>query len=184
MSVLSLASRTKSVTDWNAIGDSDITALTSIWKDLSDDPGGVLMDETLLIFPPNDIINLVWCQYGVARLSVRRPHIEKLYKGCMFFEYIVVPIDPASNRPALNIPPHLALCTRSGKMSKAWGALLPKIANPLRLSVIKRSKTADHDDRPPFTMKGLEVTHRTWSASDCVPPSFVMGHRTAERCSA
>ncbi|KAJ7666739.1 hypothetical protein DFH06DRAFT_1184652 [Mycena polygramma] len=143
------------------------------------DPEGVLMDETLLVFPPNDIIHLVRYQYGVAQLGVRRPHILKLYNECTSFEYMLVPIDPASAVPArlvtLVIPPHLALCTTSGKMAKAWGALLPQIANPLRLSVINRSKTADHCDRPPLTMKELhamKVTHRTWSASDCVPTSF------------
>ncbi|KAJ6456600.1 hypothetical protein C8R47DRAFT_1248671 [Mycena vitilis] len=72
-------------------------------------------------------------------------------------------------------------------VGQAWGALLPKIANPLRLSVVKRSRTADHDDRPPLTMKEInatKVTHRTWSASDCVPTSYRDGssdHTWVER---
>ncbi|KAJ7666719.1 hypothetical protein DFH06DRAFT_1184586 [Mycena polygramma] len=143
------------------------------------DPEGILMDETLLVFPPNDLITDIWHRYGVAKLGVRRPHIQKLYNGRKSFEYMVVPIDPLSALPArlisLDVPPHLALCTTSGKMMKAWGALPAETATALRLSVLERSKAVYHGDRPELAMWDLDImklTHRTWSSSDYVPKSF------------
>ncbi|KAJ6456597.1 hypothetical protein C8R47DRAFT_1165116 [Mycena vitilis] len=143
------------------------------------DSQNILMDRSLLVFPRNDVIYEIWRGYGLPELGVRRPHIQTLYKDRNSFEYLVVPIDSASTLPArlvsLDVPPHLVLCTTSGKMARAWGALPVKTANALRLSVTERSKAADHGDRPPLTMAQLEqikVTHRTWSLSDYVPKSF------------
>ncbi|KAJ6456602.1 hypothetical protein C8R47DRAFT_1165134 [Mycena vitilis] len=142
------------------------------------DPAGILMDETLLVFPPNDIITDIWHRYGVAKLGVRRPHIQQLYDGRKSFEYMVVPINPLSALPArlvsLGVPPHLALCTTSGKMTKAWGALPAETATALRLSLIERSQAVYHD-RPALEMWDFDImklTHRTWSSSDYVPKSF------------
>ncbi|KAJ6530316.1 hypothetical protein B0H19DRAFT_1384774 [Mycena capillaripes] len=144
------------------------------------DPEELLMNEVLLVFPHNDIIRDVWHHYGTAELGVRRPHIQRMYKGCKSFEYLVVPIVSASSLPVrlltLELPPHLAICTTSGKMTKSWGALPAKDATALRVSVIERSAAIKHNDRPPLTMWQLDImklTHRTWSCSDYVPPNFL-----------
>ncbi|KAJ6567403.1 hypothetical protein DFH09DRAFT_1363558 [Mycena vulgaris] len=140
----------------------------------------IFTDNTLLVFPHNDIIREVWLRYGATKLGFRRPHIQKLYKGCTSFEYLVVPIDPASPHPARllisEMPPHLALCTTSGKIMKAWGRMPAKECAPLRASVIERAKATIHHDRPPLSIWELDVmksTHRTWSWMNYVPPSFV-----------
>ncbi|KAJ6456608.1 hypothetical protein C8R47DRAFT_1165160 [Mycena vitilis] len=143
------------------------------------DPEGIFTDETLLVFPPNDMITLIWHKYGVAEMGVRRPYIQTLYKGCMSFEYMVVPIDPTNPRPARlidsDVPPHLALCTTSGKMMQAWGALPAKHADALCLSVAERLKAASHGTLYVLTtwdFSVMEITQRTWSSADCVPSSF------------
>ncbi|KAJ7129362.1 hypothetical protein C8R44DRAFT_776615 [Mycena epipterygia] len=161
------------------------------------DTHDIFTDNTLLVFPHNDIIRELWFHYGVARVGVRRPHIQKvrysvlyallemkfalqLYKGCTSFEYLVVPIDPSSPHPARlltsEVPPHLALWTTSGKIMKAWGRMLPKECAPLRDSVIERAKAIIHHDRPPLSTKELDImksVYRTWSWMGYVPPSFV-----------
>jgi hypothetical protein len=163
----------------------------------SADTHDIFTDDTLLVFPHNDIISEVWVHYGAAKLGVRRPHIQKvrysvlrallemkfalqLYKGCTSFEYLVVPIDPASPHPARllisEVPPHLALCTTSGKIMKAWGRMPATECAPLRTSVIERAKATIHHDRPPLSIWELDVmksTHRTWSWMGYVPQSFV-----------
>ncbi|KAJ6597685.1 hypothetical protein DFH09DRAFT_83663 [Mycena vulgaris] len=100
----------------------------------------------------------------------------QLYKGCTSF---VVPIDPASPHPArlLNseVPPHLALCTTSGKIMKAWGRTPAKECAPFRASVIERAKATIHHDRPPLSIWELDLrksTHRTWSWMGYVPPNL------------
>ncbi|KAJ7664326.1 hypothetical protein DFH06DRAFT_1470733 [Mycena polygramma] len=93
---------------------------------------------------------------------------------------MVVPIDPAGPLPARlidsDVPPHLALCTTSGKMLQAWGALPAKQADALCLSVIERSKEASQGaERPVLTtwyLNVMELTHRTWGSADYVPASF------------
>ncbi|KAJ6530314.1 hypothetical protein B0H19DRAFT_1192800 [Mycena capillaripes] len=144
------------------------------------DPQGILTDEALLVFPHNDIIREVWLRHGRAKLGIRRPHIQRLYKGCKSFEYLVVPIDSDSPLPVrlmhLEVPPHLALCTTSGKMMKAWGHLLGKDCDILRASVVERSAAATHNNRPALTKWELDImklTYRTWSWMDYVPPSFL-----------
>ncbi|KAJ7604098.1 hypothetical protein DFH06DRAFT_1151463 [Mycena polygramma] len=145
----------------------------------SADPEGIFMDETLLVFPSSDTITLVWHEYGVPELGVRRPYIYELYKGCASFEYMVVPIDPASPLPAQlidsDVPPHLALCTTSGKMMQAWGVLPAKHADALCLSVVERMKAVSHGKQHMLTtwdFDVMELTHETWSSSDWVPSSF------------
>ncbi|KAJ6530315.1 hypothetical protein B0H19DRAFT_1242660 [Mycena capillaripes] len=161
------------------------------------DPQSVLIDEALLVFPRNDIIREIWLRHGRTEFGVRRPPIQRarhpaiyvslelkfafqLYKGSKSFEYLVVPIDYNSPLPvrlmALEVPPHLALCTTSGKMMKAWGHLLGKDCDVLRASLAQRSAAATHDGRPALTKSELDImqlTHRTWTRSDYVPPSFL-----------
>ncbi|KAJ7233516.1 hypothetical protein B0H12DRAFT_1076605 [Mycena haematopus] len=144
------------------------------------DTHGIFTDNTVLVFPHNAMIHEVWLNYGVVEFGVRPPHIQKLYKGCTSFEYLVVPIDPASPHPARflisEVPPHLALCTTSGKIMKAWGRMPAKECDPLSASVIERAKAAIHPDRPPLSTEMLDTmkfTHRFWSWANYVPPSFV-----------
>ncbi|KAJ7666714.1 hypothetical protein DFH06DRAFT_1469919 [Mycena polygramma] len=145
----------------------------------SADPEGIFTDETLLVFPPNDIITLVWREYGVAELGVRRPYIQEA--ACPTNIWWSLSILPARFPRGLSPPmclPHLALCTTSGKMMKAWGALPAKSTKPLQLSITERSKAASHGEQTvPTTweFQVLELTHRTWASADYVPASFRSG---------
>ncbi|KAJ6456614.1 hypothetical protein C8R47DRAFT_187392 [Mycena vitilis] len=143
------------------------------------DPEGIFTDETLLVFPPNDTITLVWRDYGVAELGVRRPYIQELYKGCTSFQYIVVPINHVNSLPARfinsDVPPHVAMCTTSGKMMKAWGTLPAKSAKALQSSITERSKAAGGGGQTVPTTRQfdiMELTHRTWASADYVPARF------------
>ncbi|KAJ7919363.1 hypothetical protein B0H13DRAFT_1989521 [Mycena leptocephala] len=122
------------------------------------DTHSIFTDNALLVFPHNDII-----------------------RDCIMaalLRILVVPIDPASPHSARlltsEVPPHLALCTTSGKIMKAWGRIPAKECATLRASLIERA-TVDHA-RPPLSIWELDLmkfTHRIWSWIEYVPPSFV-----------
>ncbi|KAJ7123883.1 hypothetical protein C8R43DRAFT_1241118 [Mycena crocata] len=146
-----------------------------------DDPHGVLLDENLLVFPHNDMIRDVAFRNANIKLRAPRPYIQKLYQGRTSFEYVVVPLDPSDPLPprtlVSNVPPHLVLCTTSGKIQRAWGKLPSDDYTAFRLSLIERSKTATQgNSRPPLSIRYLDDMqhiHRTWSFVDFVPSSFL-----------
>ncbi|KAF8215475.1 hypothetical protein K438DRAFT_2008759 [Mycena galopus ATCC 62051] len=145
------------------------------------DPEGVLMDNALLVMPHSDTIREIRSRNSRSKVGVRRPNIQKLYKGCTSFEYLVVPVDPASALPARmlvsQLPPHLALATTAGKVMEAWGYLTGDDYMAARASVVERSKPAiPPDSRFMFGMQDFEIIqqiYRTWSFIDRVPPSFL-----------
>ncbi|KAJ7908888.1 hypothetical protein B0H13DRAFT_2015750 [Mycena leptocephala] len=125
------------------------------------------------------MIRRVLSRNSKTKPGVPRPHIQKLYKGTSF-QYLVVPIDPFSEVPARtivsNVPPHLALCTTSGKIMKAWGRMKGEAYTAVRLSVVERAKSAIFHDRPALSLDDLDYMrriHRTWSFGDYVPPAFL-----------
>ncbi|KAJ7842810.1 hypothetical protein B0H14DRAFT_1022318 [Mycena olivaceomarginata] len=144
------------------------------------DPQGLLADQTVLVFPHNDIIEQISRRTDRGKSGVRRPHIQKLYKGCNSFEYLVLPIDSASTLPPrllnLEVPPHLALCATSGKMSQAWGSLPREVCDAKRASLLQRAKAAIYSARPALGMwqlTDMQHIHRKWSWIDYVPRSFL-----------
>ncbi|KAJ6580261.1 hypothetical protein B0H10DRAFT_2198545 [Mycena sp. CBHHK59/15] len=139
------------------------------------------MDNALLIMPHSDTIREIRSRNSISKVGVRRPNIQKLYKGCTSFEYLVVPVDPASPLPARmlvsELPPHLALATTAGKIMEAWGYLTGDDYTAARASFVERSKTVvPPDSRFMFAMQDFEIIqqiYRTWSFIDRVPPSFL-----------
>ncbi|KAF8198153.1 hypothetical protein K438DRAFT_2016270 [Mycena galopus ATCC 62051] len=144
------------------------------------DPQNLLTDETILIFPPNDIIQALSFRRGKTGLC--RTPIEQSYNGCRSFEYLAVAIDPADTSPprilSLEVPPHLVLITTSGKIMKAWACLSRQAWNSNRISVVERGKGAAHNVRPALELEQLnEINHiyRMWSWIEPVPLSFLSG---------
>ncbi|KAF7340832.1 hypothetical protein MSAN_02112600 [Mycena sanguinolenta] len=135
-----------------------------------DDPQSLLTDETVLVFPHNDILQQLFSRNMTGKLG--------LYNGHKSFEYLVLPTDAASPLPprivTSELPPHLALCTTFGKMLKAWGKLPGWDAN--LVSVVERAKAVPHTSRPPLEMWQLtqmDNINRKWTWGDYVPPSFM-----------
>ncbi|KAF7368332.1 hypothetical protein MVEN_00154600 [Mycena venus] len=144
------------------------------------DTHDIFTDDTLLVFPHNDIICKVCLQYSALKLGVRRPHIQSCIKAAHPSNiWWSLSIPPAPHPPRLltsEVPPHLALCTTSGKIMKAWGRIPAKECAPLRASVIERANATIRHDRPPLSFWELDVmksTHRIWSWMGGVPPSSV-----------
>ncbi|KAJ7888548.1 hypothetical protein B0H14DRAFT_2692943, partial [Mycena olivaceomarginata] len=144
------------------------------------DPERILTDRTVLVFPHNDLIQEFSSRDISGRLGVRRPHIQKMYKGCTTFEYLIIPTDSTSTLPprflTCELPPHLALCTTYGKMMQTWGFLPRKVSDAQRESVVDRAKDANHEGRPALGMwqlNQMKYVYSTWSWIDYVPPSFL-----------
>ncbi|KAJ7666715.1 hypothetical protein DFH06DRAFT_1322686 [Mycena polygramma] len=144
------------------------------------DPHRVFMNDSLLVFPPTDIIRKISSRGAKTKSDVRRAHIQKVYKGCTSFQYLVVPVDPCSDVPAhtlvSNVPPHLALCTTSSKIMRAWGHLKGRDYNAIRLSLVERIQTARLPDPLRIGVSDLNTmrsTHWSWILIDYVPPSFL-----------
>ncbi|KAJ6484959.1 hypothetical protein DFH09DRAFT_397096 [Mycena vulgaris] len=138
-------------------------------------------DQALLVFPVTSIIREIWLRNLKTKSGVRRPHIQKVYNDSKSFEYLVVPIGSSSPIPprivASTFPPHLALCTTSGKLRKSWGHLAGADYHVLRVGLIERSKTVT-DAHPRFALDiwHLDVIreiHRRWTFTDHVPPRFL-----------
>ncbi|KAJ6510836.1 hypothetical protein C8R45DRAFT_397264 [Mycena sanguinolenta] len=143
-----------------------------------DDPQSLLTDESVLIFPHNDILQQLFYRNMAGKLGVRRPYIQKLYNGDKTFEYLVLPTDAASPLPpwimTSQLPPHLVVCTTFGKMLKAWRKLPGWDAN--LVSVIERAKAVPHNGRPALRLSQLtqmDNITRKWTWADYVPPSFM-----------
>ncbi|KAJ7450035.1 hypothetical protein B0H11DRAFT_1928418 [Mycena galericulata] len=142
------------------------------------DPQRVLMDDRLLVFPHSDMIREISARNRKMKSGVRRSHIDK---GCKSFEYVVVPLDRSSPLPARtlisDVPPHLVLCTTSGKFMDAWGYLTGEDYTTVRVSLIEHLKTASPTDkRPPLTLWDLDAIlqiYRTWSFMDPIPSTFI-----------
>ncbi|KAF8198155.1 hypothetical protein K438DRAFT_1966902 [Mycena galopus ATCC 62051] len=142
------------------------------------DPQGILTDESLLIFPRNDIIHKLSSRGGQS--SSRRPHIQKLYEGCKTFEYLVMPLDSANILPARiltsEVPPHLVVCTTIGKMLKAWAAWRRRDWDAGCVLLVERTKAVPHNGRPalgPWQLTQMESLHGRWTWTEYVPPSFL-----------
>ncbi|KAK7062261.1 hypothetical protein R3P38DRAFT_3251587 [Favolaschia claudopus] len=143
------------------------------------DPQGLLIDENVLVFPRNDIIQQISRHRG-GRMGARRPHIRKLYNGVESFEYLIVPIAAAMNIAPrivnLQVPPHIAICTTSGKMTHAWGLLPRKEWEANCVSLVERVSTVTCHNRPPlgkWQLTEMELIHRAWSWATYVPPKFL-----------
>ncbi|KAJ7144979.1 hypothetical protein C8R43DRAFT_1237732 [Mycena crocata] len=145
------------------------------------DPQCILTDATLLIIPQTEIIREIWYRHNECRFGVRRPRIQKVYKNCHMFEYLVLPVDPSNATPSRmwvsEVPPHLVLCTTSGKIMKAWGHLAGDDHDAVQTSFIERSNAATHNDpKYALTVRDLDIMHHiysTWSWIDHVPQSFL-----------
>ncbi|KAJ7450036.1 hypothetical protein B0H11DRAFT_2078174 [Mycena galericulata] len=145
------------------------------------DPHLDIMDETVLVFPHSDIIRDIWFRTRFLSGGIRRPNIQKVYKGTKAFQYLVLPIDLSSPLPARTvvseIPPHLVLCVTYGKLMKTWGHLPGKDFATVRDSLIQRSKMVGSPGATPaldeedFTI--MPHLHRKWSMIDRVPSSFL-----------
>ncbi|KAJ7144988.1 hypothetical protein C8R43DRAFT_1013724 [Mycena crocata] len=160
------------------------------------DPDHVLTDETLLLFPPAEIIKAMRSRGNKLRFGVRRPHIQKVrkctvdlgvnsttslqvYKEKNSFEYLVVPFDSSGAAWTLvsQVPPHLVLCTTSGKMLNAWGDLTGKDRLATQASLLGRSNVVA-ENNVGFALsfhdfRIMEQIHRWWSWVDHAPESFL-----------
>ncbi|KAF7340833.1 hypothetical protein MSAN_02112700 [Mycena sanguinolenta] len=145
------------------------------------DPQSLLTDETVLVFPHNDIIRQLSSRDNTSMTGVRRPYIQKLYHGCKSFEYVVLPTDPISAIPprflTSDLPPHLILCTTYGKMQKAWGKLPGDVWNANLVSIIDRAKEMPNTNGRPalgmWHLTQMDNIHSKWTWADYVPPSFL-----------
>ncbi|KAJ7031728.1 hypothetical protein C8F04DRAFT_1109561 [Mycena alexandri] len=145
------------------------------------DPEGVLADDSVFVFPPSKLILDVWLRHERKKFGVRKPHIDKLYKGRTSFEYVVVPVDPASPVATrilvAQVPPHLVLTTTTGKIMKTWGFLPPKESDALSVALLSRANaTTISAGWPPLRTSDLNTMynlHSAWSWADYVPPSFL-----------
>ncbi|KAJ6456605.1 hypothetical protein C8R47DRAFT_1227794 [Mycena vitilis] len=140
----------------------------------------VLMDDSLIVIPPTDIIRKLSFRNTKAKFGVRHPHIQKVYKGYTSFEYLVVPIDPCSDVPIhtviSDVPSHLVLCTTSGKIGRAWGRLKGRDYDVVRLSLIERANAAIPADSPALDVSDFQRMndiYLLWASIDYVPPSFL-----------
>ncbi|KAJ7601606.1 hypothetical protein DFH06DRAFT_1482814 [Mycena polygramma] len=143
-------------------------------------PHRVFTDDSRLVFPHTSIIQKISLRNAKAKFGARRPHIQKVYKGCTSFEYLVVPIVPGS-APTFtlisDVPPHLALCTTSAKIMRAWGYLTGRDYDAVQLSLIERINTAwPTDTFDVSTIDTIENMHHYWTSVDHVPPSFLFEH--------
>ncbi|KAJ7144978.1 hypothetical protein C8R43DRAFT_561287 [Mycena crocata] len=143
------------------------------------DPQHFLTDETLLLFPSTEIIRATSLRDKKLRFGVRRPHIQKIYEGNNSFEYLIVPLDPsgATRTWVSEVPPHLVLCTTSGKMLDAWGDLPGKKRLAMQLTLLARSVVASQTNAS-FALRvsdfvTIEQIYWTWSWMDHVPESFL-----------
>ncbi|KAJ7144989.1 hypothetical protein C8R43DRAFT_561761 [Mycena crocata] len=145
------------------------------------DPQCILTDETLLVIPQTEILREIWYRHNELRFGIRRPHIQKVYKNCHSFEYVVLPVDPSSATPSRmwvsEVPPHLALCTTAGKIMNAWGHLVGDDQDDVQNSLVERTSAATDDD-PRYTLTIwdldiMQLIYSTWSWADHVPQSFL-----------
>ncbi|KAJ7666720.1 hypothetical protein DFH06DRAFT_1384043 [Mycena polygramma] len=149
-------------------------------REFSDsDPHLVFMNDSLLVLPPADIIRKISSRNAKTKSGVRPPRIQKLYKGCTSFQYLVVPVDPRSDVPmhtlVSNVPPHLVSCTTSSKIMRAWGRLKGRDYNVVRLSLVDRIQAARLPDPLRIGVSDFDTmrgTHWLWILVEHVPPSF------------
>ncbi|KAJ7450034.1 hypothetical protein B0H11DRAFT_2078168 [Mycena galericulata] len=141
------------------------------------DPLLDITDGTILVFPHSDIIRDIWFRTRFLRSGIRRPNIQKVYKGIKAFQYLVLAIDLSSPIPARNVvsevPPHLVLCATYGKIKRTWGHLPGKDFARIRALIIERLQT---DTKPVLGPRDFEIMphiHRQWSMIDRVPSSFL-----------
>ncbi|KAJ7664325.1 hypothetical protein DFH06DRAFT_1323877 [Mycena polygramma] len=144
------------------------------------DPHLVFLNDSLLVFPPTDIIRKISSRGAKRKSGVRRAHIQKVYKGCTSFQYLVVPVDPCSDVPThtlvSNVPPHLALCTTSSKTMRAWDHLKSRDYNAMRLSLVERIQKVRLPDPLRIGVSDLNTmrsTHWSWILIEYVPHSFL-----------
>ncbi|KAJ7187188.1 hypothetical protein C8R46DRAFT_1059122 [Mycena filopes] len=141
----------------------------------------ILSDDALLVIPHGGLINaLARHNSGGMRYGVRRPHIQKAYKGRTTFDYLVIPMDSSDTTPAYmlvsEIPPHMALATTQGKLFRTWGDFAGKKRADLQHSLIERSKVATPDGRAAFSLHDLKVMQNIqmgWTFMDTVPQTFL-----------
>ncbi|KAJ6510840.1 hypothetical protein C8R45DRAFT_1207685 [Mycena sanguinolenta] len=151
------------------------------------DPQNLLTDETLLVFPHNDIIKQFMSRENrFGKPGVSRSDIQKMYKNGKTFEYLVLPIQlepidfkipcPPAQILTSGVPPHLALCTTFGKMLYAWGAFTRMEWEVECCHLVERAaKVASPARRPALGMwqfSEIEHLYRNWVREDFAPPSF------------
>ncbi|KAJ6456607.1 hypothetical protein C8R47DRAFT_1165158 [Mycena vitilis] len=144
------------------------------------DPHRVFMNDSLLVFPPIDTIQKMSSRGAKRKSGVRRAHIQKLYEGCTSFQYLVVSVDPCSDVPMhtleSNVPPHLALCTTSSKIMRAWYHLKYRDYIAIRLSLVERIQAAPLPDPLRICVSHLNTMQSAHSSRvliEYVPPSFL-----------
>ncbi|KAJ7778778.1 hypothetical protein DFH07DRAFT_539809 [Mycena maculata] len=85
----------------------------------------ILMDDDLILLAHPDLIRKIFLAKITGTSSKPRIMIQELYQGCQTFEYLVLPVNPASGVPprllSSSIPPHLTICSSVGKILKRWG---------------------------------------------------------------
>ncbi|KAJ7842808.1 hypothetical protein B0H14DRAFT_2779900, partial [Mycena olivaceomarginata] len=137
------------------------------------DPQGLLADQTVLVFPHNGIIEQIFKRANRGKSGVRRPHIQKAATPLNIWFFPSTPLALLLTRLLnLEVPPHLALCATSGKMSQAWGSLPREVCDAQRASLLERAKAAIHSDRPALGMwqlTNMQSIHRNdWDALSSV----------------
>ncbi|KAJ6510835.1 hypothetical protein C8R45DRAFT_1207678 [Mycena sanguinolenta] len=145
-----------------------------------DDPQSMLTDETVLLFPHNDMIRQLCSRDNTTTTGVRRSHISKLYDGLKSFEYLCLPIaaDSALESRILTseLPPHLAVCTTYGKLLRAWGKLQGDVWEANLGSVVERAKAGPTHARPAlgqWQLTQMGHLHTAWTWSNYVPLAFL-----------
>ncbi|KAJ7778780.1 hypothetical protein DFH07DRAFT_795991 [Mycena maculata] len=130
----------------------------------------ILMDDNLILLANPDLIRTILL-VGNTRISSKpRTMIQDLYQSCQSFEYLVLPVDTASEVPprvlSSSIPPHLTICSSVGKILKRLGYSQAEF-DAVRDSFIKLVKTS-----PPAgstfipnvdAFINMQYLHETWS---------------------
>ncbi|KAJ7778776.1 hypothetical protein DFH07DRAFT_795971 [Mycena maculata] len=85
----------------------------------------ILIDDDLILLAHPDLIRKIFLAKITGTSAKPRIMIQELYQGCQSFEYLVLPVDPASGVPprvlSSSVPPHLTICSSVGKILKRWG---------------------------------------------------------------
>ncbi|KAJ7778772.1 hypothetical protein DFH07DRAFT_795956 [Mycena maculata] len=138
-------------------------------------------DDTLVLIAPSDLLKELFLVTAdlPSSSSKSRVFIQDLYQGHESFEYLVLPVDPASQvlpRVVFSpIPPHLTICSSVGKILKRWGYNRVEF-NAIRdsfITLVKTSPPTGATFTPDIdTFIRLRYVHQSWSTC-YVPPRFL-----------
>ncbi|KAJ7778777.1 hypothetical protein DFH07DRAFT_1056164 [Mycena maculata] len=130
----------------------------------------ILIDDDLIPLAHPDLIKKIFLAKITGTSSKPRIMIQELYQGCQSFEYLVLPVDPASGVPprvlSSSVPPHLTICSSVGKILKRWGysrAEFDAVRDSL-IELVQASPPAGSTFIPNVdAFINMQYLHETWS---------------------